>query len=275
MNLLGRGLLIGQPIVMGILNVTPDSFYDGGQHQHTDAIQAKAGQMLAEGATIIDVGGYSSRPGAADVAESEEQQRVLHAIETVLKAHPEAIISVDTFRASVARAAVQAGALLVNDISGGQLDAQMFATVAQLKVPYIMMHMRGTPANMKQLTSYDNLLNEMLAYFGSRLAQLRALGVADVVIDPGFGFAKNRKQNFALLRHLAYFKQLNCLLLAGVSRKSMIWKTLDLTPADALNGTTALHVLALQNGASILRVHDVKEAMQAIELYTITQNAEA
>jgi len=273
LNLGGKAFALDRPQVMGILNVTPDSFYDGGRYTGAGQLEAHAGQMLANGAAILDVGGHSTRPGAHQVPEGEEIARVVGAIKTIIKAYPAAVISVDTFRASVAQAAVAEGALLVNDVSGGQLDPNMFSTVAQLQVPYVMMHMRGTPATMKSLTAYDDLMAEVLSFFGSRLAQLRALGVADVLIDPGFGFAKNVQQNFAMLRHMAYFKLLECPLLVGLSRKSMIYKTLAVTAQEALNGTTALHMLALQNGANILRVHDVKEAMQAIELYTMTLNA--
>lgn len=255
------------PKVMGILNVTPDSFFDGGRYQKEYAILQKTSQMLEEGATWIDVGGYSSRPNATHINTDEEKKRVLDAIEIIFKEFPQANISVDTFRAEVAEVAVKAGACMVNDISGGNLDAQMFETVARLQVPYILMHMKGTPQTMTTLNNYEDILLEMIDYFQTKVFTLRNLGVKDIILDMGFGFAKNINQNFYLLKHLKYFSVLNLPILAGISRKSMIYKTLQIKPNEALNGTTVLHTIALLNGASILRVHDVKDAMQTIQLY--------
>lgn len=253
---------------MGILNVTPDSFYVGSRFTTEHAILTQTEKMLKEGATFIDVGGYSSRPGAENISEAEELSRTVEAVKHIIKKFPEAIVSIDTFRSTVAREAVLAGASMINDISSGTLDHNMFATVAELKVPYIAMHMRGTPQTMKELTTYENLINDITGYFHQKITALHALGVRDVIIDPGFGFSKTIDQNFQLLNHLDYFKILGRPILAGLSRKSMIWKTLTTTAEDALNGTTALNVAALVKGASILRVHDVKEAMQVITLYS-------
>jgi dihydropteroate synthase len=251
--------------------VTPDSFYDGGRYLQNESVLLKqAEKILKEGATIIDIGGYSSRPGADDISVDEEKDRVLNSIRLVSQNFPEAFISIDTFRAEVAREAVQAGACLVNDISGGQLDERMYDTVAEMDVPYILMHMRGTPQNMKQLTDYDDLVLDMLNYFQRKLALLRQKGVKDIIIDPGFGFAKNIDQNFLLLKRLADFGVLEAPLLAGLSRKSMIYRRLNIAVEDALNGTTVLNTIALVNGACILRVHDVKEAIQTINLYKYT-----
>ncbi|MEM1137903.1 MAG: dihydropteroate synthase [Bacteroidota bacterium] len=263
----GKILSLETPIVMGVLNITPDSFYDGGKWVgDIDKSIEKAGRMLEDGATIIDVGGYSSRPGATDVSLSEELSRVLPVIEALVKAYPEAIISIDTFRAEVATKAVAFGATIVNDISGGNLDKEMFATVAKLQVPYILMHMRGTPKSMQSLLTYDDLLLEMLQYFNEKVESLKKIGCKDIIIDPGFGFAKSLAQNYWLLSHLAQFKILNLPILIGVSRKSMIYKKLGITANEALNGTTVLNTLALRNGASILRVHDVLEAHQITRL---------
>ncbi len=257
---------------MGVLNVTPDSFYDGGKHTTGQAILQQVEQMLAEGATIIDIGGYSSRPGAEDISTEEEKKRVVESIKLVSKTFPEAYISVDTFRASVAQEAVAAGACIINDISGGTLDERMFDTVAALQVPYVLMHMQGTPQTMVQQTAYENLLLDILDYFQRKVAKLRSLGIADIIIDPGFGFAKKASQSYELLRHLDIFKVLNLPVLVGLSRKSMIYRNLDVTPQEALNGTTVLNTIALMNGAHILRVHDVKEAIESIKLYKLTFN---
>lgn len=251
---------------MGIINVTPDSFYDGGKTFQKDSILQQAEKMLQEGATFLDVGGYSSRPNAIDISEEEEKSRIVPAIESILKQFPEAFISIDTFRSEVAKKAVDLGACMVNDISGGKLDPNMFKTVARLKVPYILMHMRGTPQTMAQQTEYDAITKEVIFYFSEQLALARKAGIDDVIIDPGFGFAKTRKQSFELLQKMELLKQLDVPILAGVSRKSMIYKTLDISAKEALNGTTALNMIALQKGASILRVHDVKEAMECIKL---------
>lgn len=255
------------PKVMGILNVTPDSFYDGGRFVASSNILKQTAKMLQEGADLIDVGGHSTRPGAAGVSEEEEGKRVLNTVKAILQEFPRAVLSVDTFRASIARAAVGEGALLINDISGGELDPSMFATAASLQVPYILMHMRGTPETMNQLAQYDNLLRELLDYFHQKIQTLHQLGVKDLIIDPGFGFAKTVRQNFELLQQLNYLGELGCPILAGVSRKSMIWRTLETDAERALNGTTALHMVALSKGASILRVHDVAEAVECIRLF--------
>jgi len=255
---------------MGVLNVTPDSFYDGGKYTQERAILQQAGVMLSQGASIIDIGGYSSRPGANDIIVEEEKKRVVESIKSVSKTFPEAYISVDTFRASVARESIEAGACIINDISGGALDEKMFDTVAEMSVPYVLMHMQGTPQTMTQHTSYDNLLLDILNYFQLKVARLRALGVADIIIDPGFGFAKTPDQSYEVLRHLASFQVLNLPIMAGLSRKSMIYRKLGITPQEALNGTTVLNTVALMNGATILRVHEVKEAIETIKLYKLT-----
>jgi dihydropteroate synthase len=267
-NLRGRLIDLSTPHVMGILNVTPDSFYDGDRFTTEDAILRQVGKMLAEGALMIDVGGYSSRPGAEDIPEKEELNRSVGAIKLIAKNFPTAILSIDTFRSEVARQAIAEGASMVNDISGGELDNQMFATIANLGVPYIMMHMRGTPQTMKGLTYYGNLIKEIAEYLQQKISRLETLGVQDILIDPGFGFAKTADQNFKLLNHLDYFKILEKPIVAGLSRKSMIWKTLGTNPADALNGTSALNMTALIKGANILRVHDVKEAVEVVKLHT-------
>lgn len=266
LNVHGRLVDLSVPKVMGILNVTPDSFFDGSRY--TDSTQAlrQVEKMMNEGATFIDIGGYSSRPGATDISVEEEMERTAPVIKRVSKAFPEAIISIDTFRAAVARRAVDEGAAIINDISGGDLDAAMVGTVADLQVPYILMHMRGTPQTMKELNHYEMIVKELIDYFHQRVSRLRALGVKDIIIDPGFGFAKNIAQNFELLNHLEKLAVLGLPLLAGLSRKSMIWKTLNETAATALNGTTTLHTVALLKGAAILRVHDVKEAVDTVKL---------
>tara|TARA_R100001369_G_scaffold92822_1_gene140186 strand:- start:2569 stop:3348 length:780 start_codon:yes stop_codon:yes gene_type:complete len=251
---------------MGIINVTPDSFYDGGKTTKQNSILHQAEKMLSEGATFLDVGGYSSRPNATDISTEEEISRVVPAIESILKQFPEVLISVDTFRSNVANEAVKAGACIVNDISGGTLDPAMFSTVAKLKAPYILMHMRGTPQTMVQQTNYDDVIKEVIYFFSERVAQARQTGINDIIIDPGFGFAKTKEQSFELLQKSALLKQLDLPILTGVSRKSMIYKTLDISAKEALNGTTVLNTLALQKGTSILRVHDVKEAVECIKL---------
>ncbi len=253
---------------MGILNVTPDSFYDGDRFTTESSILNQVEKMLTEGATFIDVGGYSSRPGAQDLSEKEEINRSITAIKLIIKKFPTAILSIDTFRSEVARQAILEGAGMINDISAGEQDQDMFATVAKLKVPYVAMHMRGTPQTMKTLTAYDNLIKDIADYCHQKISALQLLDVCDIIIDPGFGFAKTADQNFHILNHLDYFKILNKPILVGLSRKSMIWKTLGTSPADALNGTTALNMAALIKGASILRVHDVKGAMEVVKLYT-------
>lgn len=266
LNCSGRLIDLREARVMGILNVTPDSFY-GGSRLELSAVVDKAGQMLAEGATFLDIGGYSTRPGADNISPEMELSRVLPAMEAILQAFPEALISIDTFRAKVARAAVHAGACLVNDVSGGKSDPEMFATVAALGTPYIGMHMRGTPATMNSLTQYDDLITDIYRELVEMAVKLNRLGVKDVILDPGFGFAKNADQNFKLLKELEQFTLAGYPLLVGVSRKSMVYKTLGTTPEFALNGSSILHAWALERGARILRVHDVKPAMEAIQLW--------
>lgn len=251
---------------MGIINATPDSFFSGSRKTAITDILKSAEQMLSDGATFLDVGGYSSRPAADDISEEEEISRVVVSIKAITKEFPKAIVSIDTFRSDVARRAVDAGAAIVNDISAGNLDKQMLSTVAKLNIPYIAMHMRGTPQTMKELTEYDDLLFEVMKYFSSVLHDCNRLGVKDVIIDPGFGFAKTADQSFDLLNKLDHFHHLNRPILVGVSRKSMIYRTLNLTAEEALNGTTALNTVALFKGAAILRVHDVKEAVEAVKL---------
>lgn len=267
LNCLGKLIDLSTARVMGILNVTPDSFYDGGQHSGKDKILAHVEKMLDEGATFLDIGGYSSRPNADDIPVEEEIKRVLPAIKLVLNNFPKALISVDTFRSEVAQAALDHGAALVNDISGGHADPKMLPLVAQYQVPVIMMHMKGTPKTMTTQTSYENLVEEILFYFAEQLTTARSLGINDMIIDPGFGFAKTPEQNFELLDQLGLFLTLEVPVLVGISRKSMIYRSLGGSPEEALNGTTALHMSALERGASILRVHDVKEAIECIGLY--------
>jgi dihydropteroate synthase len=260
------------PRVMGILNVTPDSFFDGGRNSSDENILASVETMLREGATFIDVGGYSTRPGAAEVPANEEVRRVVSALRVIVKEFPFARISADTFRASTAIAAIENGACMINDVSGGELDSEMFATVARLKVPYILMHMRGNPQTMTSQTSYQNLIKDIQDYFHNKVSKLILEGVKDIIIDPGFGFAKTREQNFEVLNHLSVFHHLGRPILAGLSRKSLIWKTLNISADEALNGTTSLNTIALQNGASILRAHDVKQAKEVIDLFCTMKN---
>ncbi|OUR92177.1 dihydropteroate synthase [Flavobacteriales bacterium 34_180_T64] len=251
---------------MGILNVTPDSFYDGGMYKNTSELLSQVYIMLKEGATFIDVGAYSSRPNAEDISENTELKRILPIIELILKEFPEALLSIDTFRSKIAKNCIEVGASIINDISGGKLDKNMLQTVANLQVPYIMMHMKGTPQNMQSQTGYDNLVKDILFYFSERIAAARAYGIVDIIIDPGFGFAKTTAHNYELLRQLEILKTLNLPILAGLSRKSMIYKPLKISAKEALNGTSVLNTIALQKGASILRVHDVKEAVECITL---------
>ena len=266
-NCKGKLIDLSTPKVMGILNVTPDSFFDGGRYKDENPILNQVETMLNQGATFIDIGAYSSRPNADFVTEEEELQRIVPIVELLVKRFPEIIISVDTFRSEVAKQTIKAGASLINDISAGFLDEKMMQTVANLSVPYIMMHMRGTPQTMQTLTDYDNLTKDVNFYFSERINKARALGIVDLILDPGFGFAKTTQQNFELLNQLELLNIADLPLLVGVSRKSMIYKTLDTTAQNALNGTTALHMIDLQKGAKILRVHDVKEAKECITLY--------
>ena len=253
---------------MGILNVTPDSFYAGSRTPGVDEIRQRAQRMADEGADMIDVGAYSSRPGAADVSPQEEMERLRMALPVIRSVCPHIPLSVDTFRADVARMCVEeCGADIINDISGGQLDRNMFRTIAHLKVPYILMHMRGTPADMQQFTGYEHLEREVMLYFAQRVRHLHDLGVSDVILDPGFGFAKTLEQNYDLLQHLDDLQVFGLPVLAGLSRKSMVYKLLGITPDEALNGTTALHMAALERGADILRVHDVQAAVQVVALH--------
>jgi dihydropteroate synthase len=266
-NAAGKLLDLDIPKVMGILNVTPDSFYSESRCSTEEEIISTAGKMLTEGADIIDIGGYSSRPGARAVSEEEEGERVLRAIKLVNREFPEAIISIDTFRAGIALEAVlECGAGMINDISGGDADSKMFSVVERLNVPYIMMHMKGNPATMQDNPEYEDIIADILKWFGSRIFRLHSAGVKDIIIDPGFGFGKTVDHNFEMLRRLSDFSIAGLPLLVGISRKSMIWKTLNITPSEALNGTTALHAAALARGADIIRVHDVKEALQTVKL---------
>lgn len=262
----GRLLPLDKPRIMGILNITPDSFYSGSRFSATDDALRQAEQMLSEGADFLDVGGYSTRPGATEVTENEEINRIRPIVAALARRFPQAVISVDTFRASVAKVAVSEGAHIINDVSGGQADAAMFATASALGVPYVLMHSRGTPQTMQQLTHYEDIFTELMFFFQERILQLQQLGCRDIIIDPGFGFAKTIEQNYALLKNLSVFHQLEKPLLAGISRKSMIWKKLGTSPEEALNGTTALNTVALLQGAQILRVHDVKPAAEIIHL---------
>lgn len=252
---------------MGILNVTPNSFYDGGKYRTETEILYQAEVMLDEGATFIDIGAYSSKPNAEFVSEQEELERIVPIINLILKHFPEAIVSIDTFRSEVAKVAIENGAALINDISAGNLDSAMMETISRYQVPYIMMHMRGNPQTMQSLTQYDNIVKEMLLYFSEKVAQARSFGINDVIIDPGFGFAKTLEQNYEVLQKMELFQMLKLPLLAGISRKSMIYKVLNSNSQDALNGTTFLNTIALTKGAGILRVHDVKEAMECVALY--------
>ncbi|WP_010517862.1 dihydropteroate synthase [Croceivirga radicis] len=266
-NCKGNLVDLTAPKVMGILNLTPDSFYDGGKHKNLDDALRQTEKMITDGATFIDIGAYSSRPDAKHITEEEELSRLLPILQKMVKVFPEILISVDTFRSKIAQIAIENEAALINDISGGQLDQKMLETVAQLQVPYIAMHMRGTPQNMKQLTSYDNLVKDVIRYFSNLKTKATALKLNDLIIDPGFGFAKTQNQNFELLSKMHLLQHLGLPILAGISRKSMIYKTLDITAQEALNGSTALHMVCLQQGAKLLRVHDVKEAKETITLW--------
>ena len=265
-NCKGKLIDLSIPRVMGILNITPDSFYDGGNLKNDSEILSLAEKMLTDGATFIDIGGYSSRPGATDISVNEELERVLPVVSLLLKNFPEVLLSIDTFRAEVAKKAIEAGAAIINDISAGILDDQMFKTIADYQVPYIMMHMKGSPQTMKEFADYKDVVREVLLYFSERIATARSCGINDLIIDPGFGFAKTISQNFELLRNIEKLQIADLPILIGVSRKSMIYKTLDTSAAEALNGTTVLNTIALQKGASILRVHDVKEAVETVKL---------
>lgn len=266
LNCKGKLIDLTVPKVMGIVNITPDSFYDGGKNNSEKNVLIHAEKMLEKGATFLDVGGYSTRPGAENISEDEELKRVLPAIESILKRFPETLISIDTFKSKVAKAAIETGAALINDVSGGTLDTEMYKTVGALKVPYILMHMRGTPETMTKLTEYNNVTKDVITFLSEKIALARAEGINDIIADPGFGFAKTREQSFELLNNLELFKNLDVPILVGVSRKSFIYKTLEVTSDKALNGTTVLNTIALLKGASILRVHDVEEAIECVNL---------
>ncbi len=265
-NCKGQLIDLSTPKVMGILNVTPDSFYDGNKFKGEKSIILQVKKMLSEGATFIDIGAYSSRPGADHVSETEELQRILPIVNLLLEHFPDILLSIDTFRSDVAKQCIENGAALINDISGGQLDSQMMPTIGKLSVPYIMMHMKGTPQNMQQNTDYKDLIKEVLFYFSERINNARAHKINDLIIDPGFGFSKTLEQNYELLNHLNSLKMIDSPILAGVSRKSMVHKLLNTSPQEALNGTSSLNTIALLKGASILRVHDVKEAIECITI---------
>ncbi len=268
-NVNGRLMDLSCPQVMGILNVTPDSFYAGSRKQTEEEIAARAQQILAEGGSIIDIGAYSSRPNAEHISAEEEMKRLRNGLEIIRREHPDAVLSVDTFRADVARMCVEEyGVAIVNDIAAGNMDSEMFSTIARLGVPYIMMHMQGTPQNMQQHPHYEDVLREVLYYFSEKVQRLRDMGVKDIILDPGFGFGKTIEHNYELLNQMEEFAIFELPLLVGVSRKSMIYKLLGITPEEALNGTTVLHTIALMKGANILRVHDVKEAVEAVRLTT-------
>ncbi|MFH6602096.1 dihydropteroate synthase [Maribacter algicola] len=266
-NCKGNLVDLSAPKVMGILNVTPDSFYDGGRYSDIQKMLSHVEKMLNDGATFVDIGAYSSRPGADPVSEVDELSRLLPIVEALLKEFPEILLSIDTFRSNVAEQCLHRGAALVNDISAGKLDEKMLSVIARFKVPCIMMHMRGNPRTMSDQTQYDDLIEDIHFYFSERLAMARKMGLNDMIIDPGFGFAKTLRQNYELLQDLDLFQSLDVPVLVGLSRKSMIYKTLKSDPENALNGTTALNMLALSKGAKILRVHDVKEAMECVQLY--------
>lgn len=266
-NVNGSLLDLSTPCVMGILNITPDSFYSGSRMQTEAEIAGRVTQIIAEGARIIDVGAYSSRPNAENVSAKEEMERLRSGLEILFKVQPDAIVSVDTFRADVARMCVEEyGVAIINDIAAGEMDEDMFGTVARLNVPYIMMHMQGTPQNMQQHPHYDNLLKDIFQYFARKVQQLRDLGVKDMILDPGFGFGKTLEHNYELLSHLEEFRIFELPLLVGVSRKSMIYRLLGTTPQEALNGTTVLDTICLLKGADILRVHDVREAVETVKI---------
>ena len=268
-NCNGELISLSTPKVMGILNITPDSFYDGGRYKDTKSILIQVEAFLDQGATFIDIGAYSSRPGAAFVSEEEELKRITPVIDLILKSFPDCKISIDSFRSKVIQKCVEAGAVISNDISSGKLDPLMFETIAKLKVPYIMMHMKGNPQNMQKHTEYEDLVNDIYLYFSERINRANEHGIEDLILDLGFGFSKTLEQNYKVLNKLKFFKNLNHPILSGLSRKSMIYKTLESTSGEALNGTTALNMLALINGTNILRVHDVKEAMECVKLFNM------
>ncbi len=271
MNCGGRLISFDKALIMGIINLTPDSFYDKSRKNSEISALKQAEKMLADGADILDLGAVSTRPGSAEISIDEELNRLLPSLKSIRKSFPESIISVDTWRTEVAKAAVNEGADVINDISGGTMDADMFETIAQLKVPYILMHIQGTPQTMQQNPTYIDVVNEVIDFLAERIQKLRLLGVSDIIVDPGFGFGKTLQHNYTLLKHLEQFKILDCPILVGISRKSMITKTLNISAEEALNGTTVLNTISLLKGAKILRVHDVKEAVEAVKLTSLIE----
>lgn len=273
LNCNGKLLVIDQPLVMGIINVTPDSFYVASRRQELGAIVQQAAKMIEDGASIIDIGGQSTRPGSEQIGVEDELKRVIPAIKAIHARNPDIIISIDTYYARVAREAVSAGASIINDISAGSLDPDMIPTVAALKTPYVLMHMQGRPATMQEAPHYENVTREVLDFLITKTIEFKKAGIHDIIIDPGFGFGKSIEHNFELLRNLGLFRMIHCPLLLGISRKSTIYKTLGVTASDALNGTTVLNTAGLLAGASILRVHDVKESVEAVKLVSALQKA--
>ncbi len=266
LNVRGTLLDLSKPRIMGILNLTPDSFYDGGRNNNLNDALKKTEQILSEGADIIDIGAYSSRPGAEHISEETESERLIPVLRAIVSEFPDAILSIDTFRSGIARMAVNEGAAMINDISAGAMDSEMFQTIANLGVPYIIMHMKGTPQTMASQNDYENITTEVCQYFASRIQELKNMGVIDLIVDPGFGFAKNLEQNYELLANLEHLKSTGHPVLAALSRKSMIYKLLETDAEHALNGTTAANTIALLKGANILRVHDVKEAKEVLKI---------
>jgi len=266
-NCKGHLIDLDHPRVMGILNLTPDSFYDGGKYKSASEILGQVEKMLNEGATFIDIGAYSSRPGAIHISQDEELSRLLPVLKLVIQEFPDALISIDTFRSHVASEAIKSGACMINDISGGSLDDDMFSVIAKLQVPYVLMHMVGTPQNMQQNVHYENLVKDIIFYFSQKVFELRKLGVNDIILDPGFGFSKTLDQNFELLQKLELFSGMDLPVLVGLSRKSMLYKLFDLDANSALNATTSANTIALMKGAGMLRVHDVQEAMETIMIF--------
>ncbi len=270
MNVGGKLISINKPMIMGIINVTPDSFYEDSRYETQDLILKKAAQMLEEGADFIDIGGQSTRPGARLLSAKEERERIIPAIKTLLKKYPKALLSIDTYHSEVAKAAIEHGAVIINDISAGEMDKKMIPLAAKLKTPYIAMHMKGTPANMQKNPTYNNVVQEVFDYFIQKSFECREAGIKDLIIDPGFGFGKTLAHNYQLLNHLQIFHQLSCPLLIGMSRKSMIYKLLKNDSKEALNGSSIVNLLAIQQGAQILRVHDVKPAKELLEIWQFT-----
>lgn len=269
-NCKGQLIDLSTPKVMGILNVTPNSFFDGGRYKNESEILSQVRKMLTDGASFIDIGGYSSKPKAEYVSENDELKRIVPIVNLILEQFPKTVISIDTFRSEVARICIENGASIINDISAGILDEKMMETVAKLDVPYIMMHNRGTPQTMQTMTNYENIVKELLFYFSEKVSRARSFGINDLIIDPGFGFAKTVDQNYEVLQKLELFEMLELPLLVGISRKSMIYNVFKCTPEEALNGTTIINTIALTKGAKILRVHDVKEAMECVTLFNKT-----